>query len=138
MDIRSYLFGGLTRQSVYKSLDASALRNRVIAQNLANVQTPGYRRKEVIFEEELKKVFEKKLPGESTQAAHQDIARGVDLSKVKPKVLEPQDATLPGAVNNVDVDIEMAKLAENQILYDFSIRFSGFDKFNSAITGRPS
>ena len=136
MDIRSFLFGGLTRQTVYKSLDAGALRNRVIAQNIANVSSPGYQRKEVVFEEELKKVFEKKIPGESTQPGHADITRGTDVSKITPKILEPVDLTKPGGVNNVDVDMEMSKLAENQILYNFSIRFAAFDKYNSAITGR--
>jgi flagellar basal-body rod protein FlgB len=50
--------------------------------------------------------------------------------------VEPLDPTLPSGVNNVDVDKEMAKLAENQIMYNFGIRFAGFDKYNSAITGR--
>jgi len=136
MDIRGYLFGGLTRQIVYKSLDASAMRGRVIAENLSNVTTPGYRRKEVQFEDELKKVMDKKIPGESTQSGHLDIARGAAIDQVQPKVLEPIDSTLPGEVNNVDVDMEMAKMAENQILYDFSIRFAGFDKYQAAITGR--
>jgi len=138
MDIRSYLFGGLTRQTVYKSLDAGALRNRVIAQNLANVTTPGYRRKEVSFEQELKKVFEKKIPGETTQPGQIDIARGADVSKVEPKVVEPIDPTLPGGINNVDVDMEMSKLAENQILYDFALKFAGFDRFLGAINGKIS
>ncbi len=136
MDIRAFLFGGTTRQTVYKSLDASALRNRAIAQNLANLNTPGYRRKEVIFEEELKKVFEKKLVGDIRSAEHMDIARGTDISKILPKVIEPIDPTLPGDINNVDVDMEMAKLAENQILYEFSIKFGGFEKYQSAVTGR--
>ena len=136
MDIRGYLFGGLTRQMVYKSLDASAMRGRVIAENLANVSTPGYRRKEVVFEDELKKVLDKKIPGETTEPGHMDILRGAEVDKVQPKALEPIDPTMPGEVNNVDVDMEMAKMAENQIQYDFSIRFAGFEKYQAAITGR--
>ncbi|MDB5102934.1 MAG: flagellar basal-body rod protein FlgB, partial [Fibrobacteres bacterium] len=53
MDIRKFLFGGDTRQMAYKSLDASVLRGKAIAQNLANIETPGYKRKEVNFEEQL-------------------------------------------------------------------------------------
>jgi flagellar basal-body rod protein FlgB len=34
-----------------------------------------------------------------------------------------QDPTLPGEINNVDVDMEAAKLAENQILFMFGIKF---------------
>jgi flagellar basal-body rod protein FlgB len=140
MNIHDYLFGGLTRQTVYKSLDAGALRGRVIAENIANVTTPGYRRKEVTFEDELKKVFEKKIPGETTQPGHAEIARGEDISKIQPKVMEPIDPTLPGEVNNVDVDMEMSKLAENQILYNFSIHFTSFEnsQMQNAISGKSS
>jgi flagellar basal-body rod protein FlgB len=137
MEIRDYLFGGKTRQTVYKSLDAGALRSKVIAENLANVATPGYERKEVRFEEELRKVLEKKLPIDTRDPGHAEIARGKELAQVQPKVFTPIDPTLPGEVNNVDIDIEMTKLAENQILYNFAIRFSGFDKYNAAISGSP-
>jgi flagellar basal-body rod protein FlgB len=136
MNIRDYLFGGLTRQTVYKGLDAAALRGRAIAENLANVDTPGYQRKEVNFEEQLQKALEKKLPGVTTQAEHFPFGMGVDISKVQPFVFAPSDPTKPGEVNNVDIDIENAKLAENQILFNYAIKFAGFDKFNAAILGR--
>lgn len=136
MNIRDYLFGGLTRQTVYKTLDASALRSRAIAENLANVDTPNYQRKEVDFEQQLQKALEKKIPGDRTQVEHFPFGKGVDLSKVQPFVYTPVDPTKPGEINNVDVDLENAKLAENQILFNYAIKFAGFDKFNSAIMGR--
>jgi flagellar basal-body rod protein FlgB len=136
MDIRSYLFGGTTRQLVYKSLDASAMRARVVAHNLANVDTPGYRRKEVSFEEQLQDLVKKKVRGTTTQEGHLPFGKGVDLSEVKPKVYEAMDPTLPGEINNVDVDMEAAKMAENQILFNYAVRFAGFDKYMSAIAGR--
>lgn len=138
MDIRNYLFGRTTRQLLYKSLDASALRSRVVAQNLANVDTPGYRRKEVSFEDQLQDLMKRKLAGSTTQEDHLPFGKGTDLSKVAPKVFEAADQTLPGEVNNVDVDLEAAKMAENQILYNYAIKFSGFDKYMSAIAGRTS
>jgi len=136
MDIRNFLFGGTTRQLVYKSLDASALRSRVVAQNLANVDTPGYRRKEVSFEDQLQDLMKRKLAGALTQEDHMPFGKGVDLAKVAPKVFEAADQTLPGEVNNVDVDVEAAKMAENQILYNYAIKFAGFDKYMAAIAGR--
>jgi flagellar basal-body rod protein FlgB len=136
MNIRDYLFSGTTRQLVYKSLDASALRSRVVAQNLANVDTPGYRRKEVSFEDQLQDALKKKVAGDTTQDGHLPFGKKVDLTGVTPKVFEPLDQTLPGELNNVDVDMEAAKLAENQILYNFGIKFAGFDKIMSAIAGR--
>ena len=136
MNIRDYLFGGTTRQLAYKSLDASAMRSRAIAQNLANVDTPGYKRKDVDFEDQLKDAINKKLVGGQTQEGHMGFGKGIDLSKIVPKVYEPLDETLPGEINNVDVDLEASKMAENQILYNYAIKFVGFDKFQSAITGR--
>lgn len=136
MDIRSYLFGGETRQMAYKSLDASVLRGKVISENLANVQTPGYRRKEVDFEDKLRDAIKAKLAAETTQPFHMPAGKGVDLSKINPEVFEPKDPTLPGEVNNVDVDQEGAKMAENQIYYMYLVKFVGFDKYNSAISGR--
>jgi flagellar basal-body rod protein FlgB len=138
MDIRQFLFGGTTRQLVYKSLDAASLRTKAIAQNLANIDTPGYQRKEVNFEEQLHKAMQAKLPGATTQPEHMPMGKGIDIAKLQPFVFEPVDQTLPGEINNVDVDMEAAKMAENQIFYNFAIRFSGFDKVNSAILGRPS
>lgn len=136
MEIRDYLFGGTTRQLVYKSLDASSMRSRVIAQNLANVDTPGYKRKEVDFEEQLRNAMRKKLGADITQPDHMPFGKGIDLKAIVPKVFEPEDKTLPGEVNNVDVDLEASKMAENQILYNYAIKFSGFDKYMAAIAGR--
>lgn len=133
--LKSFLFGSETRQLVYKSLDANAMRGRAIAQNIANVMTPDYQRKEVSFEEKVREAMEKKVSGRTTDDQHMPIDKGVDLSKLTPEVYEPLDPTNPGEVNNVDIDIENAKMAENQIQYQFNIRFAGFDKYMAAIRG---
>lgn len=134
-ELKSFLFGGTTRQLVYKSLDANAMRGRAISQNLANVMTPGYQRKEVSFEDKVREAMEKKVSGRTTDEQHLPISRGVDLSKLKPEVYEPKDPTNPGEINNVDVDIEAAKMAENQIQYQFNIKFASFEKYLAAIRG---
>ena len=136
MDIRKFLFGGDTRQLMYKSLDATALRSRVIAENLANVETPGYQRKEVNFEDQLQNALKMKLAAQQTQPGHLPSGKGLDLAKVQAFVYEPKDATLPGEINNVDVDMEGSKMAENQILYTYLTKWVGFEKYNNAITGR--
>ena len=120
---------------VYKSLDATAMRNRAIANNIANVMTPDYKRKEVDFESKVRDAMEKRVTGSLTDDQHIGIDKGIDLSKLTPEVYEPNDPTRPGEVNNVDIDIESAKLAENQIQYQFNIRFAGFDKYFAAIKG---
>ena len=136
MEIRDYLFGGETRQMAYKALDASTLRAKAIAENLANVQTPGYKRKEVSFEDQLQNALRSKLDAVRDQPGHMPAGKGIDLGKVRPFVFEPADPSLPGELNNVDVDMEGAKLAENQLYYSFLAKWVGFDKYMAAIAGR--
>ncbi len=135
MDLRNYIFGTTKRQIIYKSLDASAMRGRAIAQNLANVSTPGYRRKEVSFEDRLREVMDIKVKGKTTNEKHIEISQDQSLKKLNPKVYEPQDPTLPGEINNVDIDLEASKMAENQILYQYALKFAGFNKLNNVISG---
>jgi flagellar basal-body rod protein FlgB len=128
-----------TAPALLKSMDAGMLRARTIANNIANVNTPGYRRVEVKFEDQLRRALNKtRLKGAKTDNGHLDLGRK-DVSKVNPEAFRPNDSTLPSGVNNVDIDTEMAKLAENQILYNFSTNaFRGvFRKLNAAIQAKP-
>ncbi|MBD3344703.1 MAG: flagellar basal body rod protein FlgB [Chitinivibrionales bacterium] len=124
--------------SVQKSLDAGMLRARVIANNIANATTPGFKRLEVSFEEHLREALDKtRLKGTQTKSKHLAIGRK-DISRVNPLVERPVDPTLSSGVNNVDIDSEMAKLAENQILYNFGIRFTkgALKKLSAAVQAR--
>lgn len=123
---------------LYKAMDAATLRNKVIANNIANVTTAGYKRVEVSFEEELRNALDRtRLKGTKTKDNHIDLGRK-DLSSVNAVAYHPYDPTLPSGVNNVDIDMEMAKLAENQITYNYAIKFGQgvFKKLNAAIQGR--
>ena len=120
--------------AVLKSLDAGMLRARTIANNVANVTTPGYKRIEVSFEDELRKALDRtRLKGFKTDSKHLEIGRK-DISRVKPRAYRPVDPTLPSGVNNVDIDKEMAGLAENQLRYNFGLKFlkGAFEKLNAA------
>ncbi|NLP03467.1 MAG: flagellar basal body rod protein FlgB [Fibrobacter sp.] len=121
-----------------KMMDTAMLRGRVIANNIANVNTPGYRRVEVAFEEELRSALDRtKLKGTRTDEKHLAMGRK-DLSGVNAEAYHPYDPTLPSGVNNVDIDMEMAKLAETQITYNYAVRFGQgvFKKLNAAIQGK--
>lgn len=121
--INEMLFRKTSVPAVAKSLDAGMMRSKIIANNIANATTPGFQRAEVTFESELRRALDtSKLKGTRTNVMHMPIGRK-DLSKVKPDAYLPNDPTLPGGVNNVDIDIENAKMAENQLLYNFGVRF---------------
>ncbi len=84
-------------------LDASALRARIIAHNVANQNTPGYRRKDVRFEEFLARAAER--------------GGGGRLFSVRPQVYEPPGGTVKPDGNNVVLEDEIALNAKNEILF---------------------
>jgi flagellar basal-body rod protein FlgB len=123
MLLKEALFSRTSIPTVAKSLDACMLRGRAIANNLANVNTPGYERIEVAFESRLRDALdEKKITGSADQPDHMLLGKP-DLSQVEAVAYRSKDPVLPGEINNVDVDEEAAKLAENQMLYMFGIKF---------------
>jgi flagellar basal-body rod protein FlgB len=135
---REMLFDKTNLPMIKNSLDAAMLRTRAISNNIANINTPGYKRVEVSFEKELRAALDRtKLKGLQTDERHLKMGR-LDLSGVNGKAYKPVDPTLPSGVNNVDIDTEMAKLAEAQIMYNYGIRFGQgvFKKLNAAIKGQ--
>jgi flagellar basal-body rod protein FlgB len=99
-------------------LDAASLRNKVISDNLANVDTPGFKSSDVVFEDELRKALEKtgKIQGMITNSRHIPIG-SPSVSNVSPKVVLQNDTTIRNDGNNVDIDRQMASLAKNTITY---------------------
>ena len=121
-----------------KSLKASAVRQRIRANNIANANTKGYRRLEVKFEEELRKALHKhNISGVETHEKHIPLGSQRAIN-IEPKVFEPYDPSDPSGVNNVDVEHEMAELAKNQLVYTAAAKFTArnFQKIKAAIKGR--
>lgn len=96
-----------------KAADASWLRNEAIANNIANVDTPGYKRQDVAFEAELQKAL----------GSSQYVSMDEKVSRVRTSEIEGVPYTdyagysyrLDG--NNVDIENENVMLAENQLKY---------------------
>lgn len=105
---------------VGKVLDAIEVRTKATLHNLANKNTPGFKRYTVRFEDLMREA----------------AARGDDLRKVQP-VVERDESGPPGA-NNVDLLEEMSQLEKLSLLQDlFSRRAGGyFSTINKAIFGR--
>lgn len=98
-----------------KAADASWVRNEVIVNNLANVSTPDYKRKDIDFEKYLREELMKdRFDGGDLNKR----VANVDLSNLKTSIYTDQSELsyrLDG--NNVDINTENANLAENQIRY---------------------
>lgn len=92
--------------------NASFVRHEVILNNLANVDTPDFKRSDIRFEEYLKNEFSS---GFGTM--EQKVAN-VNLSRLKPTVyIDQAELSYRLDGNNVDEDVEQANLAQNQIRY---------------------
>jgi flagellar basal-body rod protein FlgB len=102
-----------------KALDASWLRNEVIAQNMANVDTPGYKRKTVKFEDYLNGKDTVNIKARKTRSGHVDFPKGGNDITVETEYSE-LSTRLDG--NNVDIEYEMAEMAKNSIRYDTLIQ----------------
>jgi len=104
-----------------KALDASWLRNEVLAHNLANVDTPTYKRKDVDFEKYLRSALYPNSHDLIVNRMHNfRFTKSEPLENVKAKVTEDYNSMamrIDG--NNVDVDAEMAQMAKNTIRYNF-------------------
>lgn len=100
-------------------MDLSAWRQRVYAGNLANVNTPGYRRKEVDFASELKKADGKGLNLKVTRAEH------IGTATARGAVLEMREEADAGEPAGVDVEKEMVAVAENQLRFHLAAHIAG-------------
>lgn len=116
----SDIIGSKTMNILERALDASSLRHNVISNNIANVDTPEFKRSNVLFEEQLKMALQglaqPKISGYITNSKHIPIGdtKGV---LVTPVVKVQDDTSLRNDGNNVDIDAEMAQLAENTLWY---------------------
>jgi flagellar basal-body rod protein FlgB len=113
------MFMDSTSRLLAKVLDLRAVRQNVIAGNLANAETPGYVMKELFFEKELQRAVENKAikplkgePGQinSSEAILEDGFNPTQLIKEY------------GKPNELNIDKEMAKMSQNNLLYEVSTR----------------
>jgi flagellar basal-body rod protein FlgB len=116
------IFSGTTFTSLEKAIDATKLRDEVINQNIANNDTPDYKRRYVEFEQYmLAAMTEDEDSGFSlkrTRRGHFDIAKTTDLASVQPVVMQDESTTLRMDGNNVDIEHEMNELNKNQVHYN--------------------
>lgn len=98
-----------------QALNAVALRQQVTAHNIANVNTPGFRRQAVRFEEQLQQALRRPVvSGRTTHPRHVSIG---PRPAPAPEVVAERTTTMRNDGNNVDVEREMAVLAAAETQY---------------------
>jgi len=127
------LFSGLDK--IGRGLDASWTKNEVISSNIANIDTPGYKRKTMDFSNLLDKEIKANTQLKTSQIRHMQT----DNTDAYAGFISVDNSTdsLRTDENNVNIDIEMADMAKNLIYYNvLSQKASGeITKLESAIKG---
>ncbi len=139
--LKVFLFNRTKIPLLEKALDAYSLRQRVLASNIANITTIGYKRMDVNFEEELRKsLSDEFIKGVRTNERHFQIG-AKEINEVRAEIVQDEPAfnsdPLASGVNNVDIDYEMVELAKNQIRYKLAVKLIGesFRGIQKAIKG---
>jgi len=94
-----------------KVLDVLAQRHRVIANNIANANTPGYRAKDIEFKDVLSEIVD--LRKEQSSPSEFDN----ELQDLEVKEVSDNSGFDNNGINDVDLYGEMAKLSTNTLLY---------------------
>ncbi len=116
-----------TNDVLAKALDGHWARHEAISSNLANVETPGYKRKHVHFESKLSKaiaqhrsnresqgVTGEQLAMKGSHPSHAQIgATASSVSEIEPTLIVDENYTTRPDDNGVDVEVEMVTLAQN-------------------------
>ena len=109
-----------------KMLDVSSVKHKVIANNIANVNTPGYKKMEVSFANQLEKAL-----NESSMNKFDTLQPKIVISK------EDSSETVRNDGNNVDMDKEVSSLVKNTLTYSIYTQLLAkkYEGIKSAIEG---
>ena len=108
-----------TMQLLHRTLDLRQARQRVIASNIANEETPGYRAADFNFQDSLHAAQRGRGPVTLavTQSQHMGV-RGDAVQQVTGELNPVPAGDLPLDANSVNIELEMAKMSDNAMQYN--------------------
>ncbi len=115
------------------TLDLRAARQKLLASNIANEETPGYRAVDINFEDELRRREGSAVPGATLVSTNPLHMPGVNLTAGQPRILDRATDIEGYDGNSVGIESEMVKLSENSLMYDVSSKMLK-SKFNILMT----
>ncbi len=125
------LFGNAVEQ-LSRGLSLASMRHGVLAQNIANVDTPGYRARDLVFDDTLKALAAPSGGQLSPQGP------GAVVAGRTARVVATTDATARPDGNTVHLDHQMARIAENTLYQHTLVQLLAgqFNALKQAISGR--
>ena len=130
---------GKTIDIMHRTMDVSLLRRSVIADNIANADTPNFKRSVINFESELKRALdtesERGLGVDRTHSRHIPNKDPRDYREVGPRRVLDYLTTSDNNGNNVDLETETMQMMQNQLQYELMTQFvsSQFTRINSVL-----
>ncbi len=117
MLVRNLILNKTSVPLLQKVLNVTSLRHRAVTNNISNANTVNYKRKDVDFASYLKAaVTPPAVVGTKTNARHMHVGNPDPMAK--PQIFEHDPGPNTTGINNVDIDQEMADLAENHLMYN--------------------
>lgn len=117
MNINGSSISENTYNLLKKSMDASALRGKVIANNIANINTKGYKKFYVTFEETLNDSMAQNTLKTDNSKHMQTSSGSGDIT-----VQRDDSTSMRQDGNNVDIDLEMTNQAANSLMYNALVK----------------
>lgn len=112
------LFDNHTVNFLSKSLEMHGVQLKAIANNMANINTPGFKGTDVAFKDQLRMVLTQEqgeLPLRTDLRGHITQGLPMTLEQVKPRLVVDPLTSFRSDGNNVDVDQQMATMAQNSM-----------------------
>jgi len=109
---------------ITKAMNAEMIRYRVISNNIANSETPNFKRSDVTFEKELARAYKSQIdsknniPTRVTDERHIPFTIAQDFDSIQPKIISEFDTTVQNNGNNVDPDWEMVYASKTAERYN--------------------
>lgn len=100
---------------LFEQLNFRGERQKVISSNIANINTPNYKTKDLVFQDELEKST-LNLKMAQTNSRH---IQNIDFSnKINPSVVDVKGLQEQNDGNNVNLDSQMSELSKNKVIFD--------------------
>ena len=114
---------GTSVELLGKTLDLRSRNHNLVAGNLANAETPGYTPKTLVFADELRGALKQRKGPDLTNPRHIPLkGQAGELREVQGKVVEKPSATPGRDGNSVELENEMNRMVENQIMFNASVQ----------------
>lgn len=108
-----------TLKALSTALNFREMRQELISSNVANANTPGFKAKKMDFEEALARALDVdgQMQMNTNSDRHHNVGNG-GFNNLEPEIYDDPNGVVSENGNTVDVEAEMARMAENKLMYD--------------------